>query len=108
MFESSHAWLEGLLGWADLSVRGERLQIAGASGGASASLELCYVLSLQSFGTFCHFEFNIVAFVKRLESSALNGAVMHKNVIARITADKAIAFFVIKPLDGSLFFHLFS
>jgi hypothetical protein len=33
---------------------------------------------------------------------------MYKNVIAGITADKTIAFFIIKPFYGSLFFHLFS
>jgi hypothetical protein len=81
--------------------------IGGAFAAGSSDLQPHYILSLQSFWTFDHFKFNAVAFVKRLKTSALNCAVMHKNVIAGIAADKTIALFAIKPLYGSLFFHLF-
>lgn len=91
-----------------LILGGQRLQITGAFDEGSVGLQLCYILSLESFGAFSHFEFNTVAFVERFEATALNGAVMHKDIISGITADKTIAFFVIKPLHGSLFFHLFS
>jgi hypothetical protein len=37
--------------------------VAGAPMQDSANLQLHYILSLQSFGTFGHFEFNAVSFV---------------------------------------------
>jgi len=82
--------------------------MSGASDVGLVDLQLYYILSLQSFWAFGHFKLNAVAFVERLESIALNGAVMYKYVIPGITADKTIAFIVIKPLYSSLFFHLFS
>jgi hypothetical protein len=88
-----------------VSVRRERLQITGAFDVGPTGLQLYYVLSLQPFGPICHVEFNVVAFVERLKTRALNGAVMHKNIVAGITADKTIALFIVKPLYGSLFFH---
>lgn len=81
--------------------------MTGASDGGSVFLQLYYVLSLQTLWAFGHFEFNAVTFIERLESPALNGAVMYEYIITGITADKTIAFVVVKPLYGSLFFHLF-
>jgi hypothetical protein len=74
----------------------------------SANLQLHDILSLQSFGALCRLKFNAVAFIQRLEAAGLNGGVMNKNVIPGITADKTITFFVVKPLNCTLFFHLFS
>jgi hypothetical protein len=74
----------------------------------SADSQLHDILGLQSLGAFCHVEFNGVAFIKRLEATTLNGAVMNKNVIAGITADETISLFIVKPLHGSLFSHWFS
>ena len=73
----------------------------------SANSQLHDILSLQSLGTFCHVEFDGVAFIERLEAGALNGTVMDKNVISGIAADETISLFVVKPLYGSLFSHLF-
>ena len=89
-------------------LKSRRLRSSGASIAGSSGLQFYHILSLQSFWAFGYFELNTVAFIKRLESTALNGAVMDEDVISGIAADKTITFFVIKPLYCSLFFHLFS
>ncbi len=43
-------------------------------------LQLHDILPLQSFGALCHFDFDAIAFVQRLEAAALNRGVMNKNV----------------------------
>jgi hypothetical protein len=74
----------------------------------SANSQLHNILGLKSLWTFCHIKLNRVAFIKRLEATTLNGAVMDKNVIAGIAANETISLFIVKPLHGSLFSHLFS
>jgi hypothetical protein len=71
-------------------------------------LKLGHILGLETLWTGYYIEFYIIAFVQGFESLTLNGTVVYKYVITGIAADETITFFVVKPLNGSLFFHLFS
>jgi hypothetical protein len=44
-----------------------------------------------------------LAFLKAAESIRLDGGEMHENIVAGLTADKPVAFGVVKPLYCSLF-----
>src|SRR5215469_14989823 len=69
----------------------------------SFALERPNVLCLKSFGTFRDIELYTLAFLQAAEAAALNGRKMHENVFAILTADKAVAFGVVKPLHCSCF-----
>ena len=64
------------------------------------------VFRLQAFWSLGHFELHYLAFLQASEAASLNGREMHENVIARLTADEAVAFGVIEPLYRSLFHRL--
>jgi hypothetical protein len=70
-----------------------------------AALDLHYFCGLETFGASGNREFNLVAFCERFEAAALNGRMMHKYILTRFAADETVAFFVIKPLHCTLFFH---
>ena|GEM_PF-1250266 len=66
-------------------------------------LERADVLSLQTLGTLRHLKLDALTFLQAAESASLNGRKMHENIFATLTADKAIALGVVKPLHCSLF-----
>src|ERR1700682_4895227 len=70
-----------------------------------ATLDRLNVLSLPALRAFGHVELHRLPFLQALEAACLNGGEMHENILASLTADKAIAFCVIEPLYCSLFCH---
>jgi len=68
----------------------------------SASARHClygdYVLGLRAFLALSHCELNTLAFGQSLESSALNGAVVNKNVRAATTLNEAETFGFVEEL----------
>ena len=71
----------------------------------SGQLDSLDVLSLPALRAFGHVELHGLAFLQAAEAARLNRGEMHENVLAILTADKAIAFGVVKPLHCSLFCH---
>src|SRR5204863_3420055 len=63
------------------------------------------VLCLEAFGPLGDVEFDRLAFLQAANAACLDSWKMHKNVVARLAADEAEAFGVVKPLHCSLF-HL--
>jgi hypothetical protein len=59
------------------------------------------LISLWSFASLNDVEFYFVTFLQTLVSINLNGAVMHEDVCAAFTSEKAVAFRVIEPLNRS-------
>jgi len=72
----------------------------------NACLEWPYVFSLPAFGTLRHVELHSLPFLKTLEPARLDCREMHKNILATLTADEAVAFGVVEPLYRSLFCHI--
>src|SRR5579863_1497376 len=71
----------------------------------SGRLDCLYVLGLPALGALGHVELHGLAFLQAAEAARLNRGEMHEDVFAILTADKAIAFGVVKPLHCSLFCH---
>src|SRR5205085_2168242 len=71
-----------------------------------ATLDSLNVLSLPALRAFGHIELHRLPFLQALETARLNSGEMHEDILATLTADKAIAFRVIEPLYCSLFCHL--
>jgi putative heme iron utilization protein len=71
----------------------------------SGYLDSLDVLRLPALGAFGHVELHGLAFLQAAEATSLNRGEMHENVFAILTADKAIALGVVKPLHCSLFCH---
>ena|SRR5262245_7541114 len=61
------------------------------------------VLCLKAFRTFRDIELYSLAFLQAAEATSLNGGEMYENVFAILTAYKAIALGVVKPLHCSCF-----
>ena len=61
-------------------------------------LRLGYILSLGAFLPLDYFKFHVIALLKALVTLRLDGAVMHKDIGAVITANKAEALGVVEPL----------
>jgi len=70
---------------------------------SSYSLQDLYVLGLKAFGAFDHLELHGLAFREAPKAARLNDGVMDEYVLSVGTAQKAVAFRVVKPLHGSLF-----
>jgi hypothetical protein len=66
-------------------------------------LEKLDVFCLEALGPLDHVKLHRLAFLKATESIRLDGREMHENIIAGLTAKKAIALGVVKPLYCSLF-----
>jgi hypothetical protein len=66
-------------------------------------LHSLYVLSLKTFGAFGDFELYRLAFLQAAEAACLNSREVHEYIFPGLTADKAIAFGVVKPFHCSLF-----
>jgi len=73
-----------------------------------ATLERLDVFRLQALGAFGHVELHRLALLKALETSRLDCREMHKNVVATLTANEAVAFGVVEPLHCSLFCHVYT
>src|SRR6202521_1639933 len=69
-------------------------------------LDRLNVLSLPALRAFGHVELHRLPFLQAFEAACLNSGEMHENILASLTADKAIAFCVVEPLHCSLFCHL--
>ena len=65
-------------------------------------LDRHYVLSLPPFGALRHVELHGLALLQALEAASLDCRKMHKNIVARLAADKAVALGIVKPLYCSL------
>lgn len=70
--------------------------------------DLYYVLRLQTLGPLRDLKFHFVPFVEGFESGTLDAAVVHKNIVSGLATDESVAFFRIKPLNSSPFFHRLS
>src|ERR1039458_5450659 len=70
--------------------------------GAAHIFQPNHLVRLRSLGTLNDVEFHLVAFLQTFIAINLNGAVMHEDVCAAFTSEKAVAFRVIEPLDCSL------
>jgi hypothetical protein len=76
--------------------------------GPGLTSELHHILCLQALGALSDGEFHSIAFTQRLEASGLNCRVVDENIVSRCALNKSIAFFVVKPLHCTLFFHFSS
>jgi hypothetical protein len=76
------------------------LEVRGRSG---LGLERLHVFRLEAFGAIHQVELHGLAFLQAAESVCPDGRKMHEDVCARVAADKAVAFGVVKPLHCSLF-----
>ena len=61
------------------------------------------VLGLPALRALDYVELDALAFLKRTEAVALDGGVMHEDVVAILTADKSEALGIVKPFHCSLF-----
>src|SRR5580704_4053698 len=71
----------------------------------SGRLDSLDVLRLPALGALSHVELHGLALLQAAEAAGLNCGEMHENIFAILTADKAIALGVVKPLHCSLFCH---
>src|SRR5439155_17670848 len=66
-------------------------------------LERSNVFRLEAFGPLGDVELDRLAFLQAAKAACLDSRKMHENVVARLAADEAEAFGVVKPLHCSLF-----
>src|SRR5207244_12464066 len=66
-------------------------------------LERSNVFRLEAFGPLGDVKFDRLAFLQAAKAACLDSRKMHENVVARLTADQAEAFGVVKPFHCSLF-----
>ena len=66
-------------------------------------LEWANVLRLPPLRSFGDFKFHGLTLLQTLKTTRLDRRKMHEHVLARLAADKAVAFGVVKPLYCSLF-----
>ena len=71
-----------------------------------APSERPYILSLQALGALRNVELHGLPFLKTFEPAGLDCREVHKNILAALTADEAVAFGVVEPLYCSLFCHI--
>ena len=83
----------------------EKRKRPAVSSAASRQLQLEWanVFRLPPLRSFGDFEFHGLTLLQALKPTRLDRRKMHENVLARLTADKAVAFGVVKPLYCSLF-----
>src|SRR6185369_78705 len=102
-----------LLAGGNLRLVGRRAarRVVPAAGTLSIYLEfpLCLqrtdVLSLPALWPLGHIELHTLTLLQATETACLDGREVHKYIFATLTADKAVAFGVVKPLYCSLFCH---
>src|SRR6266705_810996 len=61
------------------------------------------VFCLEAFGPLGDIKLDCLAFLQAAKAACLDGGKMHENIVARLAADKAEAFGVVKPFHCSLF-----
>ena len=61
------------------------------------------VLGLEPLGALHHVELHCLAFLQAAKAACLNSRKMYENIVARLAADEAEAFGVVKPFHCSLF-----
>src|SRR5207248_8943526 len=61
------------------------------------------VFCLEAFGPLGNVELDRLAFLQAAKAACLDSRKMHKNVVARLAADEAEPFGVVKPFHCSLF-----
>jgi hypothetical protein len=66
-------------------------------------LDCLNVLSLPTLWPLGHVELDRLTLLQTAEASCLNSGEMHEDILTSLTADKAVAFGVVKPLYCSLF-----
>ena len=71
-----------------------------------AHSEWPYVFSLPTLGALRNVELYGLPFLKTLELARLDCREVHKNILAALTTDEAVAFGVVEPLHCSLFCHI--
>jgi hypothetical protein len=71
-----------------------------------APSERPYILSLLALGALSNVELHGLPLLNTLEPARLDCREMHKNILAALTADEAVAFGVVEPLHCSLFCHM--
>jgi hypothetical protein len=69
-------------------------------------LERSDAFCLEALWTFRHVELDLLAFLQAAKAACLDGRKMHENIVARLAADEAEAFGVVKPFHDPLF-HLY-
>src|SRR5689334_4049813 len=85
-------------------ILGSHTKTAPLFGGAALievptlGLERLHVFSLEAFGATHQVELHGLAFLQAAESVCADSRKMHEDVCARVAADKAVAFGVVKPL----------
>jgi len=90
---------EGNIGhWGEEKCEGDHIVVA-----ICRDLDRGHVLCLPALRALGYFELHCLALLQALEAARLNGREMHENVFAGLTADKAVTFGVIEPLNCSLF-----
>jgi hypothetical protein len=72
----------------------------------STDLERLNVFSLPALGPLGDVKLHSLALLQALEAACLDRREVHKNILAILTADKAVAFGVVEPLYCSLFCHV--
>jgi hypothetical protein len=70
-------------------------------------LDCLNILSLPTLWPLGHVELHGLPFLQAAKAACLNSGEMHKDILASLTADKTVAFGVVKPLYCSLF-HRYS
>src|SRR2546427_6568034 len=65
------------------------------------------VFCLEAFGPLGDVKLDCLAFLQAAKAACLDSRKMHENVVARLAADEAEAFGVVKPFHCSLFHYLF-
>src|SRR3974377_651198 len=70
------------------------------------SLERIYVFSCPPLRALRNVKLHGLPFLKTPEPAGLDCREMHKNILAALTADEAVAFGVVEPLHCSLFCHI--
>src|SRR5437879_5506104 len=61
------------------------------------------VFCLEAFGPLGDVKLDCLAFLQAAKAACLDSRKMHENIVARLTADEAEAFGVVKPFHCSLF-----
>ena len=83
--------------------RNEKGRLFPARPSRQLQLEWANVLRLPPLRSFGDFEFHGLTLLQALKPARLDRRKMHENVLARLAADEAVAFGVVKPLYCSLF-----
>src|SRR6266699_2847140 len=66
-------------------------------------LDRSHVFCLEAFGPLGDVELDRLAFMQAAKAACLDSRKMHEHVLARLAADKAETFGVVKPFHCSLF-----